>query len=179
MKGRYLGGWWTVFFNWKFVEEKKKNVLNYCQLWKIKNCQGVLMSKIKNTPPLPFGHWICMSISAVCEFSSPTKLCKKIFNSLPFWLHFRSPCWRKRKNKVTFCGTRIENELFLDSCFARDLAGVENMGRKRKGFAIFTLTNNDKNPIGRYMSFDILTETSAANTDGLTHTQLLNRSYFS
>lgn len=66
------------------------------------------------------------SLSTVCEFFFANKK-----YSIPF--HFQSPCWRERKkNKVTFCGTRIENELFLDSCFARDLAGVDTTWEERE-----------------------------------------------
>ncbi len=62
------------------------------------------------------------------------------------------------ENKVTFCGTRIENELFPDSCFTRDLAGVRE---RETRFAIPDTTIKTD----RGMSFNTHTETSVANTN--------------
>jgi hypothetical protein len=67
------------------------------------------------------------SLSQLCvNFSSPT-------NNIQFPSIFKAHVGEKeKKNKVTFCGTRIENELFLDSCFARDLAGVDTTWEERE-----------------------------------------------
>jgi hypothetical protein len=96
--------------------EKRKNELS----------RGTIIFKTKNTPPHSAIEYAWFSLSTVCEFFFANKK-----YSIPF--HFQSPCWRERKkNKVTFCGTRIENELFLDSCFARDLAGVDTTWEERE-----------------------------------------------
>ena len=65
-------------------------------------------------------------------------------NTFPFWLQIQEVHVYK-KNKVTFCGTRIENELFLASCFTRDLAGVEDKMKRFRHTDTNERQSNKKN----------------------------------
>ena len=66
------------------------------------------------------------------------------------------------RNRVTFCGTRIGNELFLDSCFSRDLAGVRQQGKTNAHMPITDTIKTVRNVVYTH------TETSVPIANGPT-----------
>ena len=66
------------------------------------------------------------------------------------------------RNRVTFCGTRIGNELFLDSCFSRDLAGVRQQSKTNAHMPITDTIKTVRNVVYTH------TETSVPIANGPT-----------
>jgi hypothetical protein len=134
MRGkRYLGGWRTVYFNWKLVQKRKKtfSTIPSCGKWWIIK-RVIVCSKI-HPPSVPIEYAYILIVWKILFFFCQHFSKKNIHSLSILASDSKSVCWffTKKLNKVTFCGTRIENELFLDSCFARDLAGVKKRKMER------------------------------------------------